>query len=72
MATREWTVGDTISATTRQVTRERVIWYEDGLTSAVLDHGGADVANFACAARCERTSAPSQSAAAPAAAAVAP
>ncbi len=41
MATRNWTVGDTILGTTRQVTRERVIWYEDGLTSAGLNHGGA-------------------------------
>jgi acyl dehydratase len=41
METRTWAVGDTIAGTTRQMTRDRVIWYEDGLTSAVLNHGGA-------------------------------
>lgn len=40
METRDWTVGSTIVGTTRQMTRDRVIWYEDGLTSAVLGHGG--------------------------------
>jgi hypothetical protein len=47
----------------------RQIVVSSGDENRVTYYRGADVATFACASRCERTSAPSQSAAAPAGAA---
>ena len=40
MTKTDWQVGDHVSGRTRQATLDRIIWYEDGLTSAVLGRGG--------------------------------